>query len=96
MIHIFKRWMGNPIHLGEFAKIAPFYNTFNGIGEYTLIESNDNFFTLQGRTKRPYITNMTELAKGTVYTAFTITKNDSETVQITLGDTTDTVSIILN
>ena len=70
--------------------------TFNGIGEYTLIESNDNFFTLQGRTKRPYIMNTTELAKGTVYTAFALSKNDSETVQITLSDTTNTVSIIVN
>lgn len=69
--------------------------TFNGIGEYTLLESKNNFFTLQGRTKRPYIVNTTELAKGTVFSAFAMSKNDSDTVQITL-DTADTISITIN
>ncbi|RDD36357.1 Mucin-like protein, partial [Trichoplax sp. H2] len=70
--------------------------TFNGVGEYTLLESDNSFFTLQGRTRRPYITNTTQLAKGSVFSAFAMSKNDSDTVEVKLNAITNTVTITVN
>ena len=55
--------------------------TFNGLGEYTMIDVKDGFFELQARTK---------LAKGggtaTVFAAAVAKQQNSSTVQASLKD----------
>ncbi|RDD39428.1 Mucin-like protein, partial [Trichoplax sp. H2] len=70
--------------------------SFNGVGEYTLIRSENNYFTFQGRTKRPFIANTTKLAKATIYTSFAMSKNDSDTVEVKLNENSNTIAIIIN
>ncbi|EDV27739.1 uncharacterized protein TRIADDRAFT_53736 [Trichoplax adhaerens] len=70
--------------------------TFNGLGEYTLVDASNKYFVLQGRTMRSVVANSTERAKATVFSAFAATQNDSDIVQLTLNDTSDTVSLLIN
>ena len=55
--------------------------TFNGLGEYTMIDINDEFFQLQARTK---------LAKGggtaTIFAAAVAKQESTSTVQVTLKE----------
>lgn len=55
--------------------------TFNGLGEYTMIDVNDEFFQLQARTK---------LAKGggtaTIFAAAVAKQESTSTVQVALKE----------
>ena len=71
--------------------------TFNGKGEFILIETNDNLFTLQGRMIAALNNNDAE-ASATVFTAIVAKQSDSPAVQfelLTAGDgTVDLVAIV--
>ena len=45
---------------------------------------------------RSLVANSTERAKATVFSAFAATQNDSDIVQLTLNETSDTVSMLIN
>ena len=55
--------------------------TFNGLGEYTMVDINDQFFQLQARTK---------LAKGggtaTIFAAAVAKEENTSTVQVALKE----------
>lgn len=55
--------------------------TFNGLGEYTMIDINDEFFQLQARTK---------LAKGggtaTIFAAAVAKEESTSTVQVAMKE----------
>ena len=55
--------------------------TFNGLGEYTLIETTHGNFTLQGRTAKARDANGTE-TDATVFSAFAARDVDSDTVHV--------------
>lgn len=57
--------------------------TFNGKGEYILIETEGNVFTLQGRMEEVSTVNST-LARASVFTAIVVRQNDSSTVEFRL------------
>ena len=54
--------------------------TFNGKGEFILIETNDQFFMLQGRMETVSNINGAD-APGTVFTAVAAKQEDSDTIQ---------------
>ena len=58
-----------------------FEYTFNGLGEYTLIETTHGNFTLQGRTAKARDANGTQM-DATVFSAFTAKDVDSDTVHV--------------
>ncbi|KAK2166194.1 hypothetical protein NP493_1330g01003 [Ridgeia piscesae] len=58
-----------------------FQYTFNGLGEYTLVETTHDNFTLQGRTAKARDVNGTE-TDATVFSAFAARDVDSDTVHI--------------
>ncbi|KAI0239923.1 Mucin-like protein [Lamellibrachia satsuma] len=58
-----------------------FQYTFNGLGEYTLIETTHGNFTLQGRTAKARDANGTE-TDATVFSAFAAKDVDSDTVHV--------------
>ena len=60
--------------------------TFNGKGEYTMIATDDNSFTLQGRMVEA-INRQGEKSAATVYSALVGRMTDSDTVQIELRST---------
>ena len=62
--------------------------TFNGLGEYTLIETTHDNFTLQGRTAKARDVNGTE-TDATVFSAFAARDVDSDTVHIGMNATRD-------
>lgn len=60
--------------------------TFNGKGEFLLVETLDGSFVLQGRmTGAPHASDTTSNA-ATVFTALVAKQNNSDTVQIELSD----------
>ena len=61
--------------------------TFNGLGEFTLINTINSTFTLQGRTART-ITNGTEM-DSTIFTAAAAKDSDSDNVNVMLNSTYD-------
>ena len=58
--------------------------TFNGKGEYILVETVDEAFTLQGRMIEAQTHNLT-INSGTVFGAFVAKESDSDTVQFELN-----------
>ena len=58
--------------------------TFNGKGEFTLIETKNNLFTLQGRMVEVE-SEFGSTAPATVFSAIAGKQNDSDTVQFTFG-----------
>ncbi|XP_070545876.1 mucin-like protein isoform X2 [Ptychodera flava] len=68
--------------------------TFNGMGEYTIVDVDNQFFVLQGRTEAaPSIGNRTT---ATVFSAFAAKQNGSETVQIEHIPGTEDVQISID
>ena len=65
-----------------------FQYTFNGLGEYTLVETTHDNFTLQGRTAKARDANGTE-TDATVFSAFAARDVDSDTVHIGMNATRD-------
>ena len=58
-----------------------FEYTFNGLGEYTLVETTHGEFTLQGRTAKVRDDNGHE-TDATVFSAFAARDRDSDTVHV--------------
>ena len=65
-----------------------FQYTFNGLGEYTLIETTGGRFTLQGRTAKALDDEGKEM-DATVFSAFAAKDSDSDTVHIGMNATRD-------
>ena len=55
--------------------------TFNGKGEFTLLETSDRSFAFQGRLEQAVDSNG-NLAQGTVFTAIVVKTNTSDVVQM--------------
>ena len=68
--------------------------TFNGLGEYTLIETTNNSFTLQGRMIQASATNGSAVA-ASVFSAIVGKDSDSDTVQFEI-DKNDTLTAIVS
>ncbi|KAK2158335.1 hypothetical protein NP493_1807g00024 [Ridgeia piscesae] len=71
-----------------------FQYTFNGLGEYTLVETTHGNFTLQGRTAKARDANGTE-TDATVFSAFAARDVDSDTVHIGMNATRDGFSLTI-
>ena len=67
--------------------------TFNGKGEFTLIETDDNTFTLQGRMAEA-IDAMGQGVGATVFTSLVVKELASDTVQVDL--TPDGLAVLVN
>ena len=61
--------------------------TYNGLGEFTLVNTADGNFTLQGRTARTLV-NSTEM-DSTIFTAAAAKDSNSDTVNVMLNSTYD-------
>ena len=59
--------------------------TFNGLGEFTMVGTQDASFTLQGRTLYAQDANGTDIASGTVWGAFAVRGNASDIVQVQMN-----------
>ena len=67
--------------------------TFNGRGEYTLIETTDNLFTLQGRMIIACGINETAVA-ATVFSAIVAKDDNSDTVQLEVDENSTLIAIV--
>ena len=65
-----------------------FQYTFNGLGEYTLIETTHGNFTLQGRTAKAVDKNGAE-REATIFSAFAARDTGSDTIHIGMTDEKD-------
>ena len=63
-----------------------FQYTFNGLGEYTLIETTHRNFTLQGRTAKALDDKGKEM-DATIFSAFAAKDIDSDSVHIGMNAT---------
>ncbi|KAI0235226.1 Mucin-like protein, partial [Lamellibrachia satsuma] len=87
-------WGYTPLYIGWFygdphiRTLDGFQYTFNGLGEYTLIETTHGNFTLQGRTAKARDANGTE-TDATVFSAFAAKDVDSDTVHVEMSGTRD-------
>ena len=68
--------------------------TFNGLGEYTLVETTDSLLTLQGRMTLARNSDGT-VANATVLSAIAGTDNNSDTVQLEI-DRNGTLTVIVS
>ncbi|XP_071941000.1 uncharacterized protein [Antedon mediterranea] len=64
--------------------------TFNGLGEYTLLDVDDGFIVLQGRTEK-----VDDTLNATIFTAFSAQQAESTKFQIVLKGSSD-FEVILN
>ena len=71
-----------------------FQYTFNGLGEYTLIQTTYDTFTLQGRTAKTLDNNGVE-REATIFSAFAARDNDSDTIHIGMTNKKDGMSKII-
>lgn len=62
-----------------------FKYTFNGFGEYTLIDTDDNSFTLQGRMIQARDENGNSIS-ATAYSAIVAKQSDSDSIQFQVVD----------
>ena len=69
--------------------------SFNGHGEYTLLDIDNSYFRLQGRTMRA-IRNGTASALATVFTAFAAKQNDSDTIEASLNSNNNGIDIYVS
>ena len=84
-MHIRTGWFYGDPHIRT---LDGFQYTFNGLGEYTLIETTHGNFTLQGRTAKARDANGTE-TDATVFSAFAAKDIDSDTVHVEMTATKD-------
>ncbi|XP_070536953.1 fibrillin-1-like [Ptychodera flava] len=68
--------------------------TFNGLGEYTLVNTTDEYFRLQGRTDRPEIDG--KLTNATIFVAFAAQEDNSSRIQMTLNAEKTDYTILLD
>ena len=78
-------WFFGDPHINTLDNLA---YTFNGLGEYVLINTVNSTFTLQGRTARVKDVNGT-LGDATVFSAFAAKDLTSDTVVVMMNDTSD-------
>ncbi|XP_070537209.1 mucin-4-like [Ptychodera flava] len=69
--------------------------TFNGLGEYILVEVGDAVFTLQARTSR-FVTSSGGLSNATIFTAFVARQNASSIVEFTMNENATDYSILVD
>ncbi|XP_070549897.1 mucin-like protein [Ptychodera flava] len=55
--------------------------TFNGLGEYTLVDVDNGKFKLQGRTEQALYSNLTETL-ATIFSGFAAKQDDSNTIEL--------------
>ena len=67
--------------------------TFNGKGEFILIETNDQFFMLQGRMEVVSNINGSD-APGTVFTAVAAKQEDSDTIQFEIKNNATLICLV--
>ncbi|KAK2190867.1 hypothetical protein NP493_66g06051 [Ridgeia piscesae] len=72
-----------------------FQYTFNGLGEYTLIETTYGNFTLQGRTAKAIDKNGAE-RDATIFSAFAAKDDDSDTIHVGMTVDKDGLVVFLN
>ncbi|XP_077996694.1 uncharacterized protein LOC144450002, partial [Glandiceps talaboti] len=60
--------------------------TFNGLGEYTLVTAENDYFRLQGRTKRAIKKDGTESDYATIFTSFVAQQTDASLVQVDMTE----------
>ena len=78
---VYSAWMFGDPHI---VTLDGLRYTFNGRGEFTLIETTDDSFTLQGRMVQATNVNGTQVA-ATVFSAIAAKQDDSDTVQFVLS-----------
>ncbi|EDV26971.1 uncharacterized protein TRIADDRAFT_54443 [Trichoplax adhaerens] len=69
--------------------------TFNGLGEYVLLQTDDRSFILQGRTMQA-LNNGNVSAPATVLSGFATISAGADTVQFTLNSTLNGINILVN
>ena len=67
--------------------------TFNGKGEFVLVETDDGSFSLQGRML-PIMTAQNTLSQATVYKAVVGKQNDSDAVQFEIVDDCGFIALV--
>ncbi|XP_013392399.1 neurogenic locus notch homolog protein 2-like [Lingula anatina] len=70
--------------------------TFNGLGEYTLLQVSNDRFVLQGRTGLAVAASGSEATNATVFTAVAARDNDSDIVTVRLDSTRQHMEIFIN
>ena len=73
-----------------------FKYTFNGVGEYVLIATPGNQFSLQGRMEVPSGLSTEQPIRATVFTAVAAREAWSDTVQIQLTSERDSLEMLVN
>ena len=68
--------------------------TFNGRGEFTLIQTTGDTFTLQGRMTLASSVNSTSKVAATVFSAIVAKENDSATVQFEVDENSTLIAIV--
>lgn len=69
--------------------------TFNGKGEFTLIEDAENRFTLQGRMVQA-INSAQNLSRGTVFSTVVAKQSDSDVVQFEVNEDKITLNVLVD
>ncbi|XP_078670160.1 uncharacterized protein LOC144910683 isoform X25 [Branchiostoma floridae x Branchiostoma belcheri] len=69
--------------------------TFNGLGEYLVLDVPDAMLVVQGRTRKAVDVNGTE-TRATIFSAFVAKQGNSSTVQINLKDDTSGVDVYVD
>ena len=69
--------------------------TFNGKGEFILIEDRTDRFILQGRMI-PAINSAQNVSRGTVFSAIVAKQNDSDAVQFEINDNEVTLDVLVD
>ncbi|KAK2181108.1 hypothetical protein NP493_410g01020 [Ridgeia piscesae] len=93
-------WGYQPLFIGWFygdphiRTLDGFQYTFNGLGEYTLIETTHGNFTLQGRTAKARDANGTE-TDATVFSAFAARDAESDTIHIEMTASKDDLAVFV-
>ncbi|KAI0233186.1 Mucin-like protein [Lamellibrachia satsuma] len=89
-----------PLFLGwsygdpHFHTLDAFQYTFNGLGEYTLVETTHGNFTLQGRTAKARDANGTE-KDATIFSTFAAKDVDTDTVHVEMSTTRDGLAVFI-
>ena len=75
-------WFGDP----HIVTLDGHKYTFNGKGDYILLDTDDNSFTLHGRMEEVSMVNGNPASGGTVFTALVARQSNSDTIQFELRE----------
>lgn len=81
-IHCVGWWFGDP----HIVTLDGHKYTFNGKGDYIVLDTSDNSFTLHGRMEEAINVDGNPASGGTVFTALAAQQSDSDTVQFELHE----------